>query len=208
MEGSQKIHLWVAVNIRSMSTGIWCRIFVDRSKHFREICFHPSWRWTQHVTSQYHNLSIKLHGGRHHKTVILKDPFTIFGSSGMSWIAKTIQSYFTCKCNDVPYHSQLIMFISTHLINILLQNSVTISPKLQVTWNSKQMLLYTTTIQEIWIYNQDLLQVVYCSRMIALSLQYRCQQEMCCWLSTVHKTRKLLQNKHTVCTCQWKRIEL
>jgi len=72
----------------------------------------------------------------------------------------TKHSYFTCICNDLPYHSQLIVFISTHLITILLQNSESTSSKPQVTRNSKQMLLYTTIIQEIWIYSQDLLQVV------------------------------------------------
>jgi len=72
----------------------------------------------------------------------------------------TTHSYFTCICNDLLYYSQLIIFISTHLITILLQNSKSTSPKLQVTRNSMQMLLYTTIIQEIWIYIQDLLQVV------------------------------------------------
>jgi len=72
----------------------------------------------------------------------------------------TKHSYFTCNCNHLPHHSQLIVFISTHLITILLQNSESTSSKLQVTRNSKQMLLYTTIIQEIWIYSQNLLQVV------------------------------------------------
>jgi len=72
----------------------------------------------------------------------------------------TTCSYFTCICNDLPYHSQLTVFIGTHLITILLQNTESTSPKLQVTRNSQQMLLYVTIIQEIWIYSQDFLQVV------------------------------------------------
>lgn len=47
----------------------------------------------------------------------------------------------------------LSVIISTHLTIILLQNSVSTSTKFQVTRNSKQKLLYMTTIQEIWIYS-------------------------------------------------------